>query len=265
MPQSNLEICLGISGTFEGGGGGARWNLTSGNFDGMGISVGCLQWNPGTGSIQKLLSLSFQGMNECPEEFMPIHALMSMKPKTAVSYAIDQWIDPLSIKKNMTAEAKSLWQAFLSTEACMNAQKALAGAILDKAIDEAHGFLPWLEEIDLRTMAFFFDLRVQQGGMVKRMDDGTYQSPEVLNDPSEAVTQPAIDFAIASGKSKTAAAWAEVVEKDELAKVLLHYAYARAMTSREAYRWDTLSRRGTIACRCGLVHGAWIPLNAILP
>ena len=74
--MSTLEVCLGITGQFEGGHGGPRYDLVSGNFDDMGMSVGCLQWNPGTGSLQKLLKLIFQKLGGVPEGCEDIDALV---------------------------------------------------------------------------------------------------------------------------------------------------------------------------------------------
>ena len=164
-----------------------------------------------------------------------------------------------------TDEAKALWQGFLELEECQEAQRALAQIILDKALNEAEHFLPWLPEIDLRTAAFFFDLRVQQGGMTKRRDDGSLWSPEILDRPEDANYAQALDFASSRGKTKTAGAWASACTQDPLAQVLLHYAFARAAMARTEYVWDALSRRGTIACRVGSVHGAWMDLTQILP
>lgn len=261
-----IDICLGISGSFEGGDGQPRWDLTTGNFDGMGLSVGALQWNPGTGSIFPLLTKTFQKMGAVPDEFDDIHTMAAMKPRDAVAFAVQTWVTPENPKGPLTPQAKQLWEAFLATPECRAAQAELAQAILDHAIDDATHYLPWLTEIDWRTCAFFFDVRVQQGGMTKRMDDGTRVAVEALGSPEEARPQEAIDFAAKSGKAKTGVAWQKVIEGgDQLAAVLLHYAYERAILSRPQYQWDTLSRRGAIACRGGAVHGKWVDLTQLLP
>lgn len=261
-----LDICLNISGSFEGRPGGPHWDLVSGNFDGMGISVGALQWNPGTGSIMKLLTKTFNAMGAMPVEFEEIHEMSLMKPRAARDFAIQSWIVPGDPKGNMTDEGKALWQSFLATSECIQAQQELAGVILDAAVEDAEHYLPWLPQVDLRTTAFFFDLHVQQGGMSKRMDDGTYQTVPILGSPEEAHPEVAIQFANASNKGKTATAWQATVDSgDTLAAVLLHYAFARASMSRTQYVWDTLSRRGTIACRVGSVHGTWTELTSVLP
>ena len=264
-----LETCLGITGRFEGGHGGPRYDLVTGNFDGAGLSVGCLQWNPGTGSIQKLLKLIFEKLGGCPVGYEDILALsgMSWGPQT-VSWVVRKWIDTSTrkgVKGPLTSDAEAYWQAFMALEASVEAQQELAQAILDKAIAEASRFLPWLPEIDVRTAAFFFDLRTQQGGMSKKRSDGSIWVPDVLSGPEEADPQAVIDYASGLGKQKTAEAWAGAVADDPLAASLLHYAYVRASVARPEYVWDALSRRGTIACRVGSVHGTWVDLTQILP
>ena len=267
--MSTLEVCLGITGQFEGGHGGARYDLVSGNFDDMGMSVGCLQWNPGTGSIQKLLKLTFQKLGGVPKGYESIEALSRMGALAATRWVVANWINqttPKGVKGPLTAEAEALWKSFLALDESVAAQQELAQAKLDAAIDEAMHYLPWLgENINDRVAAFFFDLRVQQGGMTKRRGDGSLWSPEILDRPEDANYTQALDFASSQGKTKTAGAWASACIQDPLAQVLLHYAFARAAMARTEYVWDALSRRGTIACRVGSVHGAWMDLTQILP
>lgn len=264
-----LETCLGITGRFEGGHGGPRYDLATGNFDGMGLSVGCLQWNPGTGSIQKLLKLIFEKLGGTPEGYESIYEFSNMDIDTALPYVVENWINTTTekgIKGPLTDEAEAFWKGFLALDESVEAQKELAQRILDKALTEARRYLPWLGgQIDARTAAFFFDLRTQQGGMVKKQANGTFWSPEVLATPADALPQAAIEFAVGRGKGKVGQAWAQVIGQDQLAAVLLHYAFARASVARTEYVWDALSRRGTIACRVGSVHGAWVDLTQILP
>lgn len=266
MSSPSLDTCLGISGSFEGGNGGPRWDLLTGNFDDMGISVGCLQWNPGTGSIQKLLSLIFGKLGGVPDEFAAIGAMVNMKSGPATAYAVKNWIIPGDAKKRVTPEAKALWSSLLLTDAGKEAQEDLAQSKLDSATEEAERFLPFLTEIDLRTQAFFFDLRVQQGGLSKKMPDGSWWAPKIVEDLSKPIVwSPATNAAKLAGRTKTAAAWSAAAMADPLTQVLLYYAYERANKARAEYVWDALSRRGTIAARAGQVHGVWFDFKKILP
>lgn len=264
--MSDIDVCLGISGSFEGGDGGPRWDLLSGNFDGMGISVGCLQWNPGTGSIQKLLNHIFQKLGSVPQGFEAIGQLAGMSVADATRFAVQQWIVPGDPRQRLTAQAAQLWMAFLALPESVTSQQELAQAKLDAAVTEAQKFMPFLEgQIDLRTAAFFFDLRVQQGGLVKRLSNGTYWQPPVIEDPSQADWRESVALAQQNNHMQVSNAWTATAQTDPLAAVLLFYATERAKQARAAYVWDALSRRCTIAARQGLVHGKWFDFQNILP
>ena len=90
------------------------------------------------------------------------------------------------------------------------------------------------------------------------MQVGHYVIPPVqASDGSDALA-----FARVSDP-KCAAIWQDKVS-DPLAGLLLHYAYARVQLAKPQYRWDALSRRGSIACRTGIVHQARVNLLLLL-
>lgn len=265
---SVIETCLSISGQFEGGHGGPRYTLTCGNADGQGISCGAIQWCAGQGSLQNLLKRTLGGYPVADDKFAPLFAIKDMDPKQAVAYAVKMWVDPSSRRQALTKEATALWEELLGTPQCIAAQNALAQEILDRALVEAKKFLPWMPDADshLRVAVFFFDLHVQQGGLSKKMRDGS-RKPLVLASPADAtLAREAVALAVTNGKNTTAKAWQAALDSgDPLVAPLLHYAIARARLGRAEYLWDTCSRRGTLACRAGAVHGAWFDLTKVLP
>jgi hypothetical protein len=102
--------------------------------------------------------------------------------------------------------------------------------------------------------------------MTKKLSNGQRVSPDVIQDASQASSVPAaVQAALTAGHSKTAQDWQDISSSDPLAAILLHYAYERAQYSQAIYQWDTLSRRGTIACRKGYVHGKAYDFSTILP
>ena len=101
----------------------------------------------------------------------------------------------------------------------------------------------------VRAYAFFFDLVTQSGGM---------QNKKGHVDPTNT---PDYKLALAFANTqnpKCAALWQAAVDNDPLAQLLLHYAYQRSLLSNAQYVWDAFSRRGSIACRQGIVHGATV-------
>lgn len=258
MPTAMLDTCLGVSGSFEGGNGAPRWTLLAGNADRQGISAGCLQWCAGQGSLQTLLQKTLGGAEVAQDAWAPLFALKDLPPREAVPYAVARWVDPSSRQQNLTKEAIALWQSLLATPQCVAAQRELAGVILTKAQAEAAKFLPQDMETSLKAAVFFFDLRVQQGGMSKRTEAGTWVTPNVIDTPEQAGSAlRAIQMAKGMGKEAVVKVWTDAIQTDPLAKILLHYAYERAILARREYQWDALSRRGTIACGQGQVHGGW--------
>jgi len=128
-----------------------------------------------------------------------------------------------------------------------------------KAIKYANDYVPSDPE-NLRVLSFFFDIVTQSGSMGNK--SGTV---DPLQDLTQTEHEAAIAFA-ATNNQQTADYWRQVVDGgDELAKLLLHYAYLRAQLSRPAYVWDACSRRGAIACRGGVVHKHFFDFTEELP
>jgi hypothetical protein len=63
---------------------------------------------------------------------------------------------------------------------------------------------------------------------------------------------------------KCAGIWEIATQDDPKARLLLHYAYERSKLSNPQYVWDACSRRGSIACRGGIVHETTINFTNLL-
>ena len=62
----------------------------------------------------------------------------------------------------------------------------------------------------------------------------------------------------------TYAIWQAATSGDRMARLLLYYGHARAMLGNPTYLWDALSRRGSIACRGGVVHATKVDFTLLL-
>jgi len=256
--KSLLELCVSVSGKFEDDAGASYTDLT-GNEDGEGISVGVLQWCAGQGSLQTLLKAiaAQMGWPKAQSFFKSdIQQLANSSTTDAVQFCKDHYLIAGSTKIDPGAAAK--WVSFLSQPESISAQVALAAnTVLAHAKREVTAFTPDYTD-RVRPYAFFFDVCTQEGGMavgqtvVPAVPSG--QVPDVSSIVAYASTQNAACSAI----------WASKLPGDSLASLLLHYAYARASMARPEYLWDACSRRGTIACRGGVVHGSTIDLTALL-
>ncbi len=248
--KSLLELCLKISGSFESGGGPSYTSLT-GNFDGMGLSAGILQWNAGQGTLQTLVTNigNTMGWDKANTFFSSsIQTFASLKPQAAIQWCIDHYLTTGSTHVDPGAAAR--WVNFLGQPESIAAQVQMAtNGVLGHAKREVAAYAP--DHVDAeRPYVFFFDLVTQEGGMTV----GQHTVP-----PVPAGQVPDISDALAFAQAHNpacAAIWTQLVDGDDLAKLLLHYAYSRAMLANPLYAWDACSRRGTIGCRGGIVHEA---------
>lgn len=257
MSKELLDTCLSITGAYENG--KLAYDGLSGNFDGMGISCGVLQWNPGTGSLgEHLLAkvIELSGAEAIDSFFsVPVSSLATMKTADQLAFITTNFLDG----KNITPTGKTQWKAFLASEPSVNAQVELAEhGVLASAIKLADQYVA-NGSSNSRVVAFFFDLVTQSGSMGNSRG---HVDPYVEGD--EVVSQAAIIAAQASSQ-KTADLWTAAIQAEPLANLLLHYAYKRALLSRPEYVWDALSRRGAIACRGGVVHGKMFDFTQVLP
>ena len=89
-----LELCLRISGGFESG-GGASYTAVTGNFDGMGLSCGVLQWCAGQGSLQTLVKAigASMGWDKAKSFFSSdIQQFSQLGPAAAIQWCLDKYI-----------------------------------------------------------------------------------------------------------------------------------------------------------------------------
>jgi len=257
--KSLLELCLKVSGGFESGTGPSYTSLT-GNFDGQGMSAGILQWNAGQGTLQPLVAAigNAMGWDKAKTFFSSdIQQFSTLAPAAAIQWCLAHYIAAGS--KNLDPGAAAKWVSFLSQPESIAAQVQIASnGVLGHAKREVAAYAPDYVN-DTRPYAFFFDLVTQEGGMTV----GKQTVPPIPAGTLTIDTSDAMAFAQANNPA-CASLWQNVLNSDNEAALLLHYGYARAMLANPQYQWDTLSRRGTIACRTGIVHEATIDFTAIL-
>lgn len=252
-----LELCVKISGAFENG-VPTYWAL-AGNFDGQGMSAGVLQWNAGQGTLQNLLVNIAQTMTwDTMQTFFhsDIHHFAMLKPADAIQWCIDHYLAEGST--NIDPAAKTCWQTMLQQQASIDAQVAYAtNTVLHRAQVFVSQFCPDTPA-STRATAFFFDLVTQSGGMQNAKGKVEPLAAGVTPDLTEA-----LDFA-QTQNLKCAGMWEVASQNDPLAARLLYYAYERSKLSAAAYIWDAFSRRGSIACRTGIVHETSVNFTTLL-
>jgi hypothetical protein len=255
--KSLLELCLKITGAFESG--VPSYTTVTGNFDGMGLSCGVLQWNAGQGTLQTLVQNIGQttGWDKAQSFFhSDIHHFAVLRSKEAVQWCLDHYIQ--TGNTNVDPAAKACWQAFLTQPEAVAAQVQMAtNGALARAKALAAKFCPTATE-STRVLAFFFDLVTQSGGMENQRGKVDPLPAGQTPDVSDVLTY------TAANHQTVASLWTGASAADDLAKLLLYYAYRRSLLSNAQYVWDALSRRGSIACRTGIVHGATVNFTGLL-
>jgi hypothetical protein len=256
--KSLLELCLKVSGRFENS-SGPTYTTVSGNFDGMGISCGILQWNAGQNTLQTLVAqtAAATGWDKAKSFFSSdIQVFAGLRNAAAVQWCLDHYIMTGSTKVDPGAAAR--WVNFLQQPECVAAQISLAtNGVLSHAKREVAAYAPDYVN-NVRPYVFFFDLITQEGGMTS----GGHTVPPI---PAGQIPDVSDALALAQvNNPKCHDIWQANLQGDNEAALLLHYGYARAMLAKQLYVWDACSRRGTIACRGGVVHGATIDLTTVI-
>lgn len=256
--KSLLELCIKVSGGFEGSNGASYTDL-AGNFDGMGLSAGILQWNAGQGTLQTLLQNigAKMGWDKAQTFFSSdIHHLAVLSPKDAIQFCLDHYIANGSTHVDPGAAAK--WITFLGQPESIAAQVELAtNGVLSRAKALVKNYCVGHQD-ESRPYSFMFDLVTQSGGM----QNAKGKVDEYDDDP--VAFMPEILAYVNQQHAQVAALWKPVLDADALARLLMYYAYKRSLLSNPQYVWDALSRRGAIACRTGIVHGRQVDFTALL-
>jgi hypothetical protein len=261
---SLLKTCLTVTGGFEEN--TMNYDAVAGNFDGQGISVGVFQWNAGQGTLQTLLqniAAKNSGGWTWVQSFFKsdIHAFAMMNGPDAVEFAKDHYI--MNGSTGVAPAAVACWKNLLGQPDSIAVQQDMA---IKGPLSRAKAFVlqytpSFVDRV--RPYAFFFDLVNQDGGMSKKVNGAWATIPAVA--PSGATSWSAA-LALASQKDSLCySEWAPILNNgDPLSKYLMHYAWQRAQWVNPLYVWDTVSRRGTIACRVGRVHATPINLTQTL-
>lgn len=264
--QAWVLAALKITGHFEDANDPLA--AVSGDFDGMGISLGVLQWNIGSGSLQPMVKAVGR---EAVVAAMPV-------------YGDDLWKACTSDVQDGLAICRG-WQAgsvlrqpvrlelrrFTGSEAFVQHQLARAGTVASSAYVAAEAFAaadPSLASVTKAVFCWFFDVYTQNGGL-KGL---TYEDAAAFVERAGAdraddivcdwLASRSSAFAGFRDARRNAELWRGRIDSSHLS--LFALSYLRAQKARLEYRADVLNRKATIALGHGWVHGEKHDLAAIL-
>lgn len=217
--------CLALTGTFETGTPPpACFSGLSGDFDGQGISLGCLQWNFGQESLQPLLSKMFEQHEEVmvdvfSEHQEELHDVLNKPWNKQMNWT-------RSIQNRNRSVLDEPWRGMFKSlgriEAFQKLQVETARGLFEQAVELAEEYGLHSE----RAIALMFDIKVQNGS---------------ISDHTESQIR---------GDIKLLPEW----EKGEVARMCI-VANRRAEASKPLWVEDVRIRKLTIATGRGSVHG----------
>ncbi|MDR5733574.1 hypothetical protein QCE47_14670 [Caballeronia sp. LZ025] len=249
-----IEKALSITGHFEDS--DDPFGAVSGNFDGMGISLGVLQWNIGSGSLQPLLkALSTDEIRTpCPTCGADLIRARGVSPSEGLKI-VNQWQPGGKLPATIRNELKTL----AHSEPFKAQQVKAAQAVAARAYKTCGEWCAaWNQEVDAHAFCWFFDVYTQNGGMntvtPQQVDafvrDNPHHGIDMICSWLDDRVSPEHGFRDAN---KNAQMWRNAVP--QAATHLFSASFLRSQRSKIDWRADTLNRKGTIAVGQGWVHG----------
>lgn len=231
----------------------------TGDFDGMGVSCGALQWNIGQGSLQPMVQAVGKARVEA---LMPVNGkafwTACLGSRAAGLATVRGW----QTNNKLNAAAATELKALMTSPEMRREQEKAIGVVAGRAYGMA---TDWAQDYgrttpSQREFLWFFDLATQNGGLEGLSARDVEQFRQV-NEPDKA-DDVVCDFleslSGSSGHVKDANAngkdWRNKGDDQQVALLVL--SYLRALKARPQYVHVVLNRKGTIAMGAGRVNGS---------
>lgn len=265
-PKAWIETALRVTGHFEDS--DDPLGAVSGDFDGMGVSLGVLQWNIGSGSLQPMVRPL--GLAKVLDT-MPVYGRdlwnacnANVQQGLAVCRS---WQTGATLRRPVLLELK----AFTSAPAFVERQIARATQVASTAFSAAKAYAasdPGYSAASKALFCWFFDVFTQNGGLKGLSYDdvrafignnGVQRVDDLICDWLATRTDASAGF---RDSRANAALWRDKVPAERLSLVVL--SYLRAQLARLEYRGDVLNRKAAIAIGRGWVHRELHDLTELL-
>jgi len=255
-PSDWIKAAIAITPSFETT--GDPYVGVTGDFDGMGISCGALQWNIGMGSLQPMVKnvgkpVVKQAMPKLGEEFWTA----CNSPIAAGLKIVRGWQQGARLK----ADAKAELRSFMGTPEMRAQQDAKIGRKAGTAFRMASEWAAHIPggEPTKRSFCWFFDIVTQNGDLKGLSFDEVADFLE-QNKPDKSDDFVCDFLATRTGSSghvkdahENAKLWRNNADSAKLE--LLVMSYLRAQLAKAAFSHVVLNRKGTIAMGIGQVNG----------
>lgn len=248
-----LTVALETTGSFESA--GDPWAASAGDFDGMGISAGILQWNIGQGTLQPLIRAVGEAavLAAMPRYGAFLWRAAHLPPAEALPI-VRSW---QGRRNRLAPLLKAEFGALMGSEAMRAQQMLAAGKIAARAEMFAASWAASLGRVlTLRDFCWFFDLVVQNGGL-KGISIGDVQAVIARVEDPTAMICDWLDSLSHPDARRNAALWRQA----ELSPLFI-LSCLRAQKARPEYAAAVMNRKGTIALGQGWVNGTLHDLDA---
>ena len=255
VPADWKKAAVAITPGFEVA--GDPYEGVSGNFDGMGISCGALQWNIGSGSLQPMVKNVGKAHVVSTMPTFGNDLWNACNTTIAKGLAIvNGWQTGSTLKAKPKAELK----AFMGSAPMRAEQDKLIDKVARKAMSEAE---KWVAARgngapSKRLFCWFFDIITQNGGL-KGLTFKEVADFIKLNQPDKADDVVCDFLAGKTGTSghvkdahKNAGLWRNKAPDEKLE--ILVMSYLRSNLALPKWRHVVLNRKGTIAIGSGFVN-----------
>jgi hypothetical protein len=240
---------------------GDPYLMIAGDFDGMGISCGALQWNIGMGSLQPMVKAVGQNVVRAA---MPTYGLQLWTASTT-SIAkgltiVRAWQTPDSkgVPK-LNATARKELGALMNTPEMRGQQDIKIDSIANTALTMANNWVAARGSgtISKRLYCWMFDLATQNGsleGQTPQKVDAfiSQNTPDRVDDLICDYLAAQLGTGHKADARKNAALWRNNASTEKLE--LLCLTYLRSQTSVAKWRHVVINRKGTIAMGVGWVN-----------
>lgn len=248
-----LGTALEVTGSFESA--GDPWAAVAGDFDGMGISAGILQWNIGQGTLQPLIHAVGEDLTR---RLMPHYGAYLWRASALAPAASLPIVRTWQGRKGRLAPLlKAELAALMGSEAMRAEQVKAAARTGERAGMFAASWAASLgRETTCRDFCWFFDLVTQNGGLrgVSIGDVRAFLAREA--DPMGVICA-----ALARSGNTDARRNAVLWQGAELNELLV-LSHLRAEKARPEFASAVMNRKGTIALGRGWVNGSLRDLGA---
>jgi hypothetical protein len=261
--DQEIELIVAVTGAFETS--GDPYSAVAGDFDGMGISCGVLQWNLGSNSFQPIAREVGQAvvLRTMPVYGVELWSACNATPDLGCEI-VRRWQTKAALSTRAATELKSL----MDSPEMRRAQLLRIAAVAQRADDLAAGWARDRGQTQRTTqeLIWFFDVLTQNGSMrgVGYKDVQAF----VASSGESGATRVVCDWLESSPPTwwgredclRNAALWRGSLAASQLDLFVLSYLRA-SIASHQRARGIVMNRKGSIAIKRGYVNKSYFDFS----